>query len=92
MLIHASVAAAHHAKESRMRIALPLVVLSLMVIGGCTTTESKTTPEAPSPAKDTHFVPPPKDLMQRATPSKELAPGETSPAAAPAAAKPVKPQ
>ncbi len=54
-----------------MRIALPLVVLSLMIVAGCTTEPKTSSPAGPSPAKDTHFVPPPKSLTQRATPSKE---------------------
>jgi hypothetical protein len=67
-----------------MRIALSLIALSLMVVTGCTTPKT-TTPAGPSPAKDTHFVPPPKSLTQRATPSKEPSLSES---AAAAAAKP----
>ncbi|CAN7607553.1 hypothetical protein LJR231_004554 [Phyllobacterium sp. LjRoot231] len=54
-----------------MRIVLPLVALSLMIIAGCTTEPKASSPAGPLPAKDTHFVPPPKSLTQRATPSKE---------------------
>ncbi|MGN8023417.1 hypothetical protein ACTJJ7_22150 [Phyllobacterium sp. 22229] len=64
-----------------MRIALPLAVLSLMALAACstststgTTTGTSTSPKAAaaalSPAKDTHFVPPPKSLTQKAVPSK----------------------
>lgn len=50
-----------------MRIALPLVALSLILIAGCTT-EPKATAAGPSPAKDAYFVPPPKSLTTPATP------------------------
>jgi hypothetical protein len=65
-----------------MRIALSLIALSLMIIAGCTTTPKTTTPAGPSPAKDTHFVPPPKSLTQRATPSKEPSLSESAAAGA----------
>lgn len=64
-------------KEYRMRIALPLAVLSLMALAACSTSTSISTSNSPkaaagalSPAKDTHFVPPPKSLTQKAVPSK----------------------
>ncbi len=44
-----------------MRVALPLVALSLMVIAGCTT-QPRETASGPLPAKDTYYVPPPKSL------------------------------
>ncbi len=50
-----------------MRVALPLVALSLMVIAGCTT-QPRETASGPLPAKDTYYVPPPKSLTARATP------------------------
>jgi hypothetical protein len=49
-----------------MRIALPLVALSLVLLAGCTT-GPKVTASGPSPAKDTYYVPPPKSLTTRAT-------------------------
>jgi hypothetical protein len=67
-----------------MRIALPLVALSLILIAGCTT-EPKATAAGPSPAKDTYFVPPPKSLTARATPeaaTKDVAKNAAKPAAA----------
>ncbi|MBB3237676.1 PBP1b-binding outer membrane lipoprotein LpoB [Phyllobacterium endophyticum] len=70
-----------------MRLALSMVTLSLLIISGCTTAPKATAPAGPSPAKDTHFVPPPKSLTQRATPSKEPAMGDT--AASAASTKPV---
>ncbi|MBA8877146.1 hypothetical protein FHW16_000828 [Phyllobacterium myrsinacearum] len=62
-----------------MRIALPLAVLSLLALAACNTSTSTSTSKnsspkseagALSPAKDTHFVPPPKSLTQKAVPSK----------------------
>ncbi len=73
-----------------MRVALSLVALSLLVIAGCTTgPKATTTATGPSPAKDTYYVPPPKSLTARATPSKEPAIGEadTTKAKKPAASQ-----
>jgi len=72
-----------------MRVALPLVALSLLVAAGCSTVSTGRTASAPSPAKDTYYVPPPKSLTTRATPSKAAATGATTPAKAttPAAAQ-----
>ncbi|MBA8903685.1 hypothetical protein FHW17_004599 [Phyllobacterium sp. P30BS-XVII] len=62
-----------------MRIAFPMAILSLMVLTACNTSTATSTgtskspkseASAMSPAKDTHFVPPPKSLTQKATPSK----------------------
>ncbi|MGH6858645.1 MAG: hypothetical protein ACRECY_00230 [Phyllobacterium sp.] len=54
-----------------MRAVSILVGLSLLGVAGCTT-GPKATSVANSPVKDTSFVPPPKSLMQRATPEKKL--------------------
>ena len=71
-----------------MRVALALVALSLLVAAGCTTGSRGSTATGPSPAKDTYYVPPPKSLTTRATPSKEAAAGATAAPTA-KAAKPV---
>ena len=64
-----------------MRVALSLVALSLLVAAGCTTGSTGRGASGPSPAKDTYYVPPPKSLTTRATPSKAAA-GETATATA----------
>lgn len=55
-----------------MRTAPTLIILSLMVIAGCTTSMKTPGVVANSPVKDTSFVPPPKSLTQPATPEKKL--------------------
>lgn len=54
-----------------MRAAPTLIILSLMVVAGCTTS-LKTPSVGNSPVKDTSFVPPPKSLTERAMPEKKL--------------------
>ncbi len=54
-----------------MRIASTLIILSAIIVAGCTTGSTGGVP-ANSPVKDVSFVPPPKSLTQRATPEKKL--------------------
>lgn len=54
-----------------MRVAPTLIILSAIVIAGCTTGSTGGVP-ANSPVKDVSFVPPPKSLTERAKPEKKL--------------------
>ncbi|MCO4318747.1 hypothetical protein M8997_016240 [Phyllobacterium sp. 21LDTY02-6] len=55
-----------------MRAVPILAVLSLIAIAGCTTAMKTPGTAGKSPVTDTSFVPPPKELMQKATPEKKL--------------------
>lgn len=54
-----------------MRAAPTLIILSAIVVAGCTTSPTSNVP-ANSPVKDFSFVPPPKSLTERAKPEKKL--------------------
>lgn len=53
-----------------MRVASTLIILSAIVVAGCTSPTSNV--PANSPVKDVSFVPPPKSLTERAKPEKKL--------------------
>ncbi|MEP7455795.1 hypothetical protein [Phyllobacterium sp. SB3] len=53
-----------------MRVASTLIILSAIVVAGCTSPTSSV--PANSPVKDFSFVPPPKSLTERAKPEKKL--------------------
>ncbi|SFI59851.1 hypothetical protein SAMN04515648_0696 [Phyllobacterium sp. CL33Tsu] len=70
-----------------MRAALSVIALGLLVVAGCTTgmKGGSTAASGPSPAKDTYYVPPPKSLTTRASPSKEPSVADAAKPAKPAA-------
>ncbi|ATU92703.1 hypothetical protein [Phyllobacterium zundukense] len=70
-----------------MRLVLPLVALSLILVAGCTTQPKTTTATGPLPAKDTYYVPPPKSLTTRAAPEVAAKDAAAKTAAKPAAAQ-----